>query len=139
MSKTLKQLFAEKASEIKQALGAPTSDVHFNDSLDRFEQRFEHGIIVSKTREVRKVSSLIYAHGRLYDAAWSSGGAWLGIPLEDPYETKNGEAKDIEVQRFERGVIWCRVDGSEGVAWLSWRDWHAVSRPGDDKETSPSR
>jgi len=136
---SLKQLFAAKASRINQALGAPTSDVIFADERDRFEQRFEHGIIVSKSRDPRSVSSLVYVHDRLYGAAWSTGGAWLGSPLEDPYETKNGEEKDIEVQRFERGVIWCRVDGTGDVNWLGWRDWHAISRPRDNKNTPPSK
>lgn len=138
MAKTpLKLLFAKKASSIKQALGSPTSDVHFVDDNDRFEQQFEHGIIVSKTRNPKSVSSLVYAHGRLYEAAWSAGGWWLGGPLEDPYETKNGENQDIEVQRFNRGVIWCRVDGQGGISWLGWRDWHAVSRPGDTGDKHP--
>ena len=125
---TLKQLFAKKASSIKQALGSPTSDVHFVDDNDRFEQQFEHGIIVSKSRAPRSVSSLIYLHGRLYQAAWSSGASWLGKPRKDPYETKNREGNAIEVQHFEEGVIWCRVDGEAEVSWLSWHDWEAVGK-----------
>ena len=146
--KTIVQMFAEKAAPLEAVLGAKQGEVILDNGKNRHYQLFEHGVIIAKVIDVSKLSHLTCTYGKLFHAWWSNPeAAWLGDPLEDLYETTNfkwdSDKKEqiggdpIMVQRFERGVIWCRSDGSDDVHWLSWRDWHAISRPGNKKDTAP--
>ena len=137
--KTIAQLFAQKIAGKEAVLGAALGDVVLDNQKDRHYQLFEHGIVLSKQRNVDKLSNLVCTYGKLFHAWWGNpDAAWLGNPLEDLYETTNAEGFQIMVQRFEKGVINCRSDGANDVQWLSWRDWHAISRPGDNRDTPPS-
>lgn len=136
---TISQLFGEKASAVKPdgSLGDAVEAVRFDHVMNRFEQRYACGLIVSKSPAPKSGKDLIVSFGPLCRAASSPGGAWLGAPLEDVYVAVNAENYEIFVQRFEKGVIWCRKDGYSEVNWLSWRDWHAISRPGDKGDGIP--
>jgi hypothetical protein len=136
------QLFAKKAAPLEAVLGAKQGKITFDEDKNCLFQLFEHGVVIGKF-DAAKLSQLTCTYGKLFSAWWGNSGAeWLGEPLEDLYETTNFkwdfsakkriEGDKIMVQRFERGVIWCRSDGSDDVRWLSWRDWHAISRPGDE-------
>ena len=82
--------------------------------------------------------NLICVYGKLYHAWWSDKDAgWLGKPLEDTFKKKDKAGHDIMVQRFENGVIYCRADGGNDVQWLSWHDWHAISKPKDFSDKHP--
>ena len=139
--KTIAQLFAQKVEGKEAVLGPAQGDVILDNQKDRHYQLFEHGIVVGK-RDINKLADLVCVYGKLFHAWWGNpGAAWLGDPLEDLYETTNFkwdpdrkeqiDGDQIMVQRFERGVIWCRSDGSDDVHWLSWRDWNAISEPGN--------
>lgn len=136
--KTVAELFAEKVAANEASLGKELGAVEWDNQKNRHFQRFERGIVLGCHNAPADTSDLICTHGRLFAAWWNQPGAvWLGEPLEDLYETTNLEGFTIMVQRFEKGVIWCRSDGTEDVNWLSWRDWHAISRPGDKKSDHP--
>ena len=136
---TTREQFNAKATKAvpKDFLGTATEQVRFNDEKNRFEQCYTNGIIVSKSPSPKKKDDLILSFGQLFNAAWSQGGAWLGDPLEDVYEARNLEGDEVLVQRFKKGVIWCRKDGAGEVMYLSWRDWHMISRPGNNKDSIP--
>ena len=136
--KTIAQLFGDKAAQNTAVLGNPLGKIEFDSEKDRHFQRFEHGILLGRFNNLASLSDLLCIHGMPFDSWWEKpGAAWLGDPLEDLYETKNFEGADIAVQRFENGVMWGRSDGTGEVHWLSWRDWHAISRPGDNKKSPP--
>ena len=136
--KTVAELFAGKAVANESVLGKELGAVGWDNKKNRHFQRFEHGIVLGRRGAPADKSDLICTHGRLFAAWWEQpGAAWLGEPLEDLYETTNHEGFAIMVQRFENGVIWCRSDGTGDVNWLSWRDWHAISKPGDKKSSIP--
>ena len=136
--KSTADLFAEKAAPWEAVLGKALTDVVLDNLKDRHYQLFEHGIILEHHKPVSRLSHLICTYGKLFHIWWGNkGGEWVGAPLEDLYETTNFAGDQIMVQRFEHGVIWCRSDGSDNVQWLSWRDWHAISRPGNTKDTAP--
>lgn len=138
-TQTIREQFNAKAAKAKPKdfLGTATEQVRFNDEKNRFEQRYTNGIIVSKSPSPKNKDDLIFSFGPLFNAAWSQGGAWLGDPLEDVYEACNYDGKEVLVQRFKKGVIWCRKDGVDRVNWLSWKDWHMISRPGNNKDSIP--
>ena len=146
MSKvTVAKLFADKVAKVSKAsnsespIGKEIGPIEFDSSKDRHYQRFVHGVILGRKNDLAKDSDLICVYGRLFDAWWEKpDAAWLGEPLDDLYETTSAEGFGLMVQRFEKGVIWCRSDGADGIHWLSWRDWHAISRPGNNKDTPPS-
>ncbi len=139
-SKTIAQLFAQKTQGKEAVLGAATGEVVFDNKKNRHFQLFEHGVILAKVVNPTKPSQLTCTYGKLFHAWWGNpGAAWLEEPLEDLYETTNAEGFQIMVQRFAKGVINCRSDGANDVQWLSWRDWHAISRPGDNRDTPPSK
>lgn len=136
--KIIAELFAEKAAPVDALLGKAQGEVILDNKKNRHYQLFEHGVIIGKVVDVTKLSHLTCTYGKLFHAWWGNpGAAWLGEPLEDLYETTNAEGFQIMVQRFEKGVINCRSDGANDVQWLSWRDWHAISRPGDDSDKHP--
>lgn len=136
--KIIAELFAEKAAPVDALLGKAQGKVILDNKKNRHYQLFEHGVIIGKVVDVTKLSHLTCTYGKLFHAWWGNpGAAWLGEPLEDLYETTNAEGFQIMVQRFEKGVINCRSDGANDVQWLSWRDWHAISRPGDDSDKHP--
>jgi hypothetical protein len=136
--KTVAELFAEKVAANEASLGKELGAVEWDNQKNRHFQRFERGIVLGCHNAPANIADLICTHGRLFAAWWNQPGAvWLGEPLEDLYETTNYDGFTIMVQRFEKGVIWCRSDGSEDVNWLSWRDWHAISKPGDKKSDHP--
>ena len=136
--KSIAELFAEKAKPLETVLGKALTDVVLDNQKDRHYQLFEHGIILEHRKPVSKLSHLTCTYGKLFHIWWGNkGGEWVGAPLEDLYETTNFAGDQIMVQRFEHGVIWCRSDGSDDVHWLSWRDWHAIARPGNKKDTAP--
>ena len=143
--KSIAEWFAEKAAIKEALLGKAQDKVVFDTIKNRHYQLFEHGVIIGKVVDVTKLSHLTCTYGKLFSAWWGNPGAdWLGEPLEDLYETTNLkwdfsakkriEGDKIMVQRFERGVIWCRSDGSDDVRWLSWRDWNAISEPGNNSD-----
>ena len=133
--KTIAQLFALKAQDNSDVLGAATGQVDFDNEKNRLFQLFEHGVIIAKVVNPTKPSHLTCTYGKLFHAWWGNSGAeWLGEPLEDLYETTNYEGVQIMVQRFEKGVINCRSDGANDVQWLSWRDWNAISEPGNQSD-----
>lgn len=136
--KIIAELFAEKAAPVDALLGKAQGEVILDNKKNRHYQLFEHGVIIGKVVDVTKLSHLTCTYGKHFHAWWGNpGAAWLGEPLEDLYETTNAEGFQIMVQRFEKGVINCRSDGANDVQWLSWRDWHAISRPGDDSDKHP--
>ena len=136
--KTIAQLFSEKRTGIEAVLGSAKGEVNIDNRKDRFYQEFEKGVILSKGRNIDKVSDLICIYGKLFLAWWEKpDAAWIGEPLEDLFKTKNREGHEIMVQRFENGVINCRADGKNDVQWLSWHDWWAISKPGCHKDTAP--
>ena len=124
---TIQNLFGHKASKTADVLGRATGEVFFNAAKDCFEQRFEQGVIVSKSHTPKSARDLVASFGRLYEFAWSADNAWLGKPLKDPCKKKNRQGFDVFVQHFEEGVIWCRCDGGEGVNCLSWHDLNVIS------------
>lgn len=133
--KTPTDLFAAKAKKFEASLGEALGKLEYDNDKNRHFQRFEHGIILGRFNDISKDSDLICIYGRLFDAWWRKPDAvWLGEPLEDLYETTNYEGFQLMVQRFENGVISCRSDGSYGVNWLSWRDWNALSEPGNKSD-----
>ncbi len=145
---SIAQLFAKKAAPLQAVLGAKQGKITFEEDKNRHQQLFEHGVIIGKVVNVTKLSQLTCTYGKLFSAWWGNSDAkWLGEPLEDLYETTNLkwdssakkriEGDKIMVQRFEHGVSWCRSDGSDNVQFLSWRDWHAISLPGDDSDKHP--
>ena len=138
-TQTIKDQFNAKAKSVPEGLlgTATESDVRFNNEKNRFEQRYANGIIVSKSSSPKSKKDLIFSFGQLFNAAWSKGGAWLGDPIEDIYEARNLQGDEVLVQRFKKGVIWCKKDGTSSVNWLSWKDWHMISRPGDNKDSIP--
>ena len=137
-TKTIAQLFAKKAQGKEAVLGAAVGKVVYDNEKNRHFQLFEHGVIIAKVVNVTRLSQLTCTYGKLFHAWWGNkDAAWLGEPLEDLFETTNAEGFQIMVQRFEKGVINCRSDGANDVQWLSWRDWHAISRPGDKSSDAP--
>lgn len=146
--KSIAEWFAEKATPVEALLGKAQGEVILDNNKNRHYQLFEHGVLIGKVVDVTKLSHLTCTYGKLFSAWWGNLGAdWLGEPLEDLYETTNLkwdfsakkriEGDKIMVQRFEHGVGWCRSDGSDNVQFLSWRDWHAISLPGDDSDKHP--
>ena len=138
--KTLPDLFADKAAKSGQELGKARGEIIFDNAKNRHYQLFEHGVIIDLADKVGSKPKLVCSYGILFDQWWEKdNAAWLGNPLEDVYETTDRQGITIKVQRFDNGVIWApncgRVDG--GVGWLSWRDWHAISRQGDDSDKHP--
>ena len=134
-TKTIAQLFALKAQDNSAVLGAAKGEVVFDTKKNRLFQLFEHGVVIAKVVNPTKPSHLTCTYGKLFHAWWGNSGAeWLGEPLEDLYETTNYEGSQIMVQRFEKGVINCRSDGANDVQWLSWRDWNAISEPGNQSD-----
>ena len=103
--KTIAQLFTQKVVGKEAVLGAALGEVVLDNRKDIHYQLFEHGIVLSKDRDIDKVSDLVCIYGKLFHAWWGvSGAAWLGKPLEDLYETTNAEGFQIMVQRFEH--VW---------------------------------
>ena len=144
-TKSIAEQFAQKAQGKEAVLGAALGEVVLDNKKNHHLQLFEHGVIIAKVVNPTKPSHLTCTYGKLFHAWWGNSGAeWLGEPLEDLYETTNFkwdsaaqkrfEGDKIMVQRFERGVIWCRSDGSDDVHWLSWRDWNAISEPGNQRD-----
>ena len=137
--KNIPRLFKKKFDEHESDLGVAISDVYFDAPNNRYVQLFEHGVILGHMKKLTMDDKLICVYGKLFHAWWDNKGAeWLGKPLEDLFRKTNAEGYEIMVQRFENGVINCRSDGGNDVQWLSWHDWHAISRPGDTKNTPPS-
>ena len=89
-TKTIAQLFALKAQDNSDVLGAATGQVDFDNEKNRLFQLFEHGVIIAKVVNPTKPSHLTCTYGKLFHAWWGNPGAeWLGEPLEDLYETTN--------------------------------------------------
>lgn len=133
--KSIAEWFAEKAASVEALLGKAQDKVVFDTIKNRHYQLFEHGVIIGKVVDETKLSHLTCTYGKLFHIWWGNkDGDWVGAPLEDLYETTNFAGAQIMVQRFEHGVIWCRSDGSDDVHWLSWRDWNAISEPGNNSD-----
>ena len=139
-SNSISQLFKKKAAKLKSELGAVCSDKgpYFDGPGDRYVQLFEHGVILGNMKKLTMDKNLICVYGKLFHTWWPNKDAgWLGKPLEDTFKKKDKAGHDIMVQRFENGVIWCRTDGGDDVRWLSWHDWHAISKPKDFSDKHP--
>lgn len=132
------QLFANKASQCGSDLGSPVGPVEFDNDKNRHFQRFEHGVIWGKFNNITSPSDLICSYGRLFDESANPAASWLGQAIEDPYESSDFHENELLVQRFEHGVIWCLKNGEGNACFLSWRDWHAISRPCDNESSIPS-
>ena len=129
------ELFDQKSECKKDVLGEAMGAIFYDPPKDRLCQKFKNGVVMG-VRSANKLADLICIRGRIFDAYEKNAG-WLGAPLADEYETINSEGVQIIVQRFESGVVWCPSDGSGDVSKLSWRDWHAVSRPDDNTASIP--
>ena len=130
--KNIPRLFSKKVAEHASDLGAARTPVHYDAPNNRYVQLFDNGVILGHMNKLTMNSQLICVYGKLFHAWWPNKGAeWLGKPLEDLFRKTNREGYEIMVQRFENGVIYCRSDGVGDVHWLSWHDWHAISRPKD--------